>query len=131
MKKTYAVIEKNIVVNVVLWDGESEWTPDIGVAIPASEGVGVGWSYSDGVFTPPDTTNPDLTNEEKRKKALLILSIDYKKDITELNTAWLSAAVSDGVNETSKKDAVIAQINERKTKYSTYRAAIIAQYPEE
>ena len=54
MSKTYAVIENNTVVNVVLWDGESEWSPDNGVAIPAADGVGIGWSYADGAFTAPE-----------------------------------------------------------------------------
>ncbi|MEQ3426255.1 phage tail protein [Citrobacter braakii] len=131
MNKKYALVENNVVVNTTLWDGVSQWSPENGIAIPAGNDVGIGWLYADGVFTDPDINDPDLTNEEKRKNALLILSVEYKNDITELNTAWLSAAVSDGINKTSKKDAVIAQINERKTKYSTDRAAIIAQYPEE
>lgn len=70
------------------------------------------------------------SNSEKRKEALSQLSIAHQADIVQLNTAWLAAAVSDGVNETAKKDAVIAQINDRKTKYAADRAAIIAQYPE-
>lgn len=71
------------------------------------------------------------TNSEKRKEALSGLSVIYQADIAQLNTSWLAAAVSDGVNETVKKDAVIAQINDRKAKYAADRAAIIAQYPEE
>lgn len=74
--------------------------------------------------------NPEPTNEEKRKAALLALSAQYQSDISQLNNAWVAAAVSDGVNETAKKDAVISQINDRKAKYATDRAAIIAQYPE-
>lgn len=70
------------------------------------------------------------TNSEKRKEALAALSVIYQADIVQLNTSWLAAAVSDGVNETAKKDAVISQINDRKTKYAADRAAIIAQYPE-
>lgn len=69
--------------------------------------------------------------QRKGKKALSELGDAYQYDITKLNTSWLAAAVSDGINETAKKDAVIAQINERKEKYSQDRAAIIAQYPED
>lgn len=80
--------------------------------------------YPDGTTT----TKPEPTKEEKIKKELLSLSNSYQLDITQLNVAWLAAAVSDGVNETTKKDAVISQINERKAKYSQDRASIIAQY---
>ncbi|MCK2420152.1 tail fiber assembly protein [Escherichia coli] len=64
MRKTYAVIENNTVVNVVLWDGESEWSPDNGVAIPAADGVGIGWLYADGAFTAPDIPEPVKSHAE-------------------------------------------------------------------
>lgn len=64
MSKTYAVIENNTVVNVVLWDGESEWAPDNGVAIPATDGVGIGWLYADGTFTAPAVQEPVKSHDE-------------------------------------------------------------------
>ena len=64
MRKTYAVIKNNTVVNVVLWDGESEWSPDSGVAIPVADGVGIGWLYADGVFTAPDIPEPVKSHDE-------------------------------------------------------------------
>lgn len=64
MSKTYAVIENNTVVNVVLWDGESEWSPDNGVAIPAADGVGIGWSYANSTFTAPDIPEPVKSHDE-------------------------------------------------------------------
>lgn len=64
MNKTYAVIENNIVVNVAIWDGESEWSPDNGVAILAADGVGIGWSYAEGVFTAPDIPEPVKSHAE-------------------------------------------------------------------
>lgn len=84
--------------------------------------------YPDGTSTtkPPE---PEPTNEEKRKVALTNLSNQYQLDISKLNIAWLAAAVSDGVSEGTKKDAVIAQIDARKAQYASDRSAIIAQYP--
>lgn len=72
---------------------------------------------------------PSPPNSELRKAALAALSSTYQDDIEKLNRAWLAAAVNDGVNETAKKDVVLAQINTRKTQYATDRADIIAQYP--
>ncbi|HGH4632865.1 TPA: hypothetical protein ACJIWZ_004158 [Enterobacter kobei] len=72
---------------------------------------------------------PVIPNSELLKAALAALSTEYQADIEILNRAWLGAAVNDGVNETTKKDAVLVQINARKTKYATDRAAVIAQYP--
>ncbi|OXM32296.1 hypothetical protein [Salmonella enterica] len=73
---------------------------------------------------------PSPPNSELRKAALAALSNTYQDDIEKLNRAWLAAAVNDGVNETAKKDVVLAQINSRKTQYANDRAAIIAQYPD-
>lgn len=106
--------------------GETVYNDETGEAIFITE-IG---PYPDGTSTEPPPI-PEPTNEEKRKVALSELSSIYQTDITKLNISWLAAAVSDGVNETVKKDAVITQINDRKTQYAADRAAIIAQYPED
>lgn len=52
----YAVIVNGVVVNVVVWDGGSDWAPPSGtsvVALSESQGVGVGYTYSGGTFTAP------------------------------------------------------------------------------
>ena len=72
---------------------------------------------------------PPKPDSELLKEELQTLSVNYQVDIEKLNRAWLAAAVNDGVNETSKKDAVLAQINTRKNQYASDKAAVIAQYP--
>jgi len=45
--KTYAHIVNGKVVNVSLWDGESDWTPaEQVVEIPKGVTAGIGWDYS-------------------------------------------------------------------------------------
>lgn len=98
--------------------------------------------YSEFVVAPPGKTRsansdgypvwvdiPATPNSELRKVALAALSSTYQDDIEKLNRAWLAAAVNDGVNETAKKDVVLAQINTRKAQYATDRAEIVALYP--
>jgi hypothetical protein len=49
--KTYAHIIDGVVVNVSLWDGESDWTPaEETVEIPEGVSAGIGWDYVDGEF---------------------------------------------------------------------------------
>ncbi|MCQ6583672.1 hypothetical protein NO388_23545 [Escherichia coli] len=52
MNTSYAVIENGMVVNVIVWDGEAEFTvPDNQQLInisDISEQPGIGWVYSDG-----------------------------------------------------------------------------------
>jgi len=54
----WAVIDSNtnIVVNVVLWDGVSTWSPPEGCIAIQSDVAGIGWIYNpdDGSLTPPE-----------------------------------------------------------------------------
>lgn len=53
----YAVInsETNIVENVIVWDGQTPWTPPVGYYVEpvGDSGAGIGWSYVDGQFVAP------------------------------------------------------------------------------
>jgi len=55
--QTYAIIDDGIVVNIVVWDGNTEtWQPPEGstaVEITAEQVVGVGYTYSAGQFEAP------------------------------------------------------------------------------
>ncbi len=59
----YAIIENNIVVNTIVWDGVTTWTPPAGatvVLIPGGTIAGIGYTYgaTSKVFTaPPETTD--------------------------------------------------------------------------
>jgi len=49
--KQYAHIVDGTVVNVSLWDGESDWTPaEEIIEIPEGISAGIGWDYIDGEF---------------------------------------------------------------------------------
>jgi hypothetical protein len=51
MEQTYAVIETQKVINVVIWDGETEWLHEgEAVLIPENSSAGIGWDYIDGEF---------------------------------------------------------------------------------
>lgn len=61
--ETYAVIENGTVINVVLWDGQTEWAPPVGstaVVIPEGAVAGIGYTYANAVFITP--TLPMSTN---------------------------------------------------------------------
>lgn len=50
----YAVIQNAVVVDVVLWDGETEYvTADTLVLCP--DDVAIGWTYLAGEWAPPST----------------------------------------------------------------------------
>lgn len=53
----YAIIDlvTNIVENVIVWDGESPWSPPAGYYMEpiGNSGAGIGWSYVNGQFVQP------------------------------------------------------------------------------
>ena len=59
MGSVYAVVDAGVVINWVIWDGESDWKPDSGVAILANGLAGIGWAYNNGDFIPPETPMDD------------------------------------------------------------------------
>ncbi|HBB1576566.1 TPA: tail fiber assembly protein [Escherichia coli] len=79
MNASYAVIENGMVVNVIAWNGEAEFTvPDNQQLIDISdisEHPGIGWAYSDGGFTAPPTperSHDELVADAEQKKQSLI-----------------------------------------------------------
>lgn len=53
----YALVENGIVINTIVWDGESEWSPGDGVItilLNDSDAVSIGDSYDGSKFIPRD-----------------------------------------------------------------------------
>lgn len=55
MIESYAIIQNELVINTVMWDGGSEWAPpqDCIAVLVGDSGAGIGWSYIDEKFVPP------------------------------------------------------------------------------
>lgn len=68
--------------------------------------------------------NPSMTFSQ----ALAVLNAEYQKDIDVYNKAFATAILADGPNEESKKLAIRAQYNARKSQFATDYAALRAQY---
>ncbi|VVE87554.1 hypothetical protein PBR20603_01490 [Pandoraea bronchicola] len=55
----YAIVESGNVVNVVIWDGESECKPLEGaIELPVDSPVSVGYTYRAGEYFPPPIEVP-------------------------------------------------------------------------
>jgi hypothetical protein len=51
----YLVIKDNTVINTVVWDGVSDWTPPEGTTVElAPAHVGIGWTRVDGEWVAPE-----------------------------------------------------------------------------
>ncbi|EHO2029267.1 tail fiber assembly protein [Escherichia coli] len=75
MNNVYAVVDNNVVINVIIWDGISEWKPETGNLVPLKGEAGIGWTYSDGVFTappPPERSHNELVAEAELQKSALL-----------------------------------------------------------
>ncbi|EOW5466661.1 tail fiber assembly protein [Escherichia coli O141,141ab,141ac:H43] len=81
MMSNYAVVVNGVVANVVVWDGDDEWSPTEGEAILLDDtDASIGWSYSSGEFHPPlekEKTQDELIQiATETKNALLLLASD-------------------------------------------------------
>lgn len=97
MNNKYAVILDGIVINIADWDGEQEWSPNEGVAVPAPDNVEIGWAYVDGEFIAPpvpEQTHAELVAQADAAKATLLAiatskisilqdAVDYEMATTE------------------------------------------------
>lgn len=52
---TYALINTStgLVESIVVWDGSSDWSPSDGYLAVESDQAAIGWTYTDGVLSPP------------------------------------------------------------------------------
>lgn len=51
----WALISNGVVINMIVWDGEATWSPGPGLeAVPATEGVQVGWTWDGEGFAAPE-----------------------------------------------------------------------------
>ncbi|HBK9583535.1 TPA: tail fiber assembly protein [Escherichia coli] len=125
MNTSYAVIENGMVVNVIVWDGEAEFTvPDNQQLInisDISEQPGIGWVYSDEGFTAPPTperSHDELVADAEQKKQSLIdtamasisliqLKLQAGRNLTQAETTRLNA-VLDYINAVTATDTSTA-----------------------
>jgi len=63
---TYLVIKDNKVINAVVWDGVSDWTPPEGTTVElAPAHVGIGWTKSGSNWVAPEP--PPVAVEDPNK----------------------------------------------------------------
>lgn len=61
MSGTYAVVENDVVTNLVIWDGKSEWSPEAGTAVRVNGACGIGWRYDGKTFIAPASKSETVT----------------------------------------------------------------------
>lgn len=63
MSSRYALVDDDgLVVNVVEWDGEADWSAPEGLtAVETDEAVSVGWSLQAGAWVGPAEEDPQWT----------------------------------------------------------------------
>ncbi|EJT7453870.1 tail fiber assembly protein, partial [Escherichia coli] len=76
--ESYAVVNSDgLIINIVVWDGVTEWEPPEGThAVRCGDNLcGIGGTYKEGVFNvPPEPEVPkeDLISQAEQQKANLI-----------------------------------------------------------
>lgn len=102
----YAIIDADVVVNVIVWDGESEWEPDDKLTVidisDISPAPGIGWSFDGTNFIAPpepEKNEEELIAEAKfQKQAYIEHANDYMND-----RQWPGKAVLGRLTEAEKE----------------------------
>lgn len=94
MSNSYAVVKDGIVINIVAWDGETEWQPDEGYAVKTDGTVGIGWLYDGKGFTPPEPTQEKI---EQQNEARRLNNISKKSNLMAAATNTV-AVLQDAVD---------------------------------
>lgn len=67
----YALLIDGVVVNVVLWDGESEYAEN-GELVPCPDEVSVGWTLAAGQWVaPPEPEAPEIPSQDALRLAVM------------------------------------------------------------
>lgn len=98
----YAIIENGTVVNIVIWDGVSEWTPgerQTALKIKDSDTVAIGYTVANGEFIAPVVPVP--TQEE------LVAEAEYQKTqilqtINETTQMWQTQLLIEMITDADK-----------------------------
>ncbi|WP_225773349.1 tail fiber assembly protein [Pseudomonas sp. Marseille-Q5115] len=112
--KTYAVInqETGLVENLVVWDGESEWSPPEGFVAVETEAASIGWTYSEGQFRAPPVVPPSAEEIKANNTSI--------KDSLLLIAAAAIAPLQDAVDLDDATDAEMALLK----RWKQYRVAL-------
>ena len=114
MNNIYAVVENGVVINIVVWDGQSEWQPVTGEAVSCPAQVGIGWLYDGSNFSQPPT--PEQTPEELASANMAKAASEYERAsvaIVALNEQ-IEDADYDGTTEEEVKAELAAWTDYRK-----------------
>lgn len=105
--KNYAVIDEvGNILNVILWDGESEWSPDEDTkVIECSEGeCQIGGKYKDGVFSPPPAA--EITKEESVNQAQ-IFKVSLLSEANSYTQPWQTQLMLGIISDADKASLTI------------------------
>lgn len=110
---TYAVIDVStgIVVNTIALNAPEDWTPPDGYIVVQTDTASIGWTYSNGVFTPPP--EPTLSDAElsylaRQQREMLLRSV-YDPGILMAQRALRMAATPEEISYANGK---IAELDE-------------------
>lgn len=83
----YALINNDVVENIVLWDGEGDIFDDY-IKVELSDDVecGIGWAYENGEFIAPtemEKTKDELITEAESQKQSLIYEANTKISVLQ------------------------------------------------
>jgi len=99
----YALLDSSgVVTNIVMWDGETDWSPPEGQIAVQSDAAGIGWSYANGSFSEPAQQPPALTLDEARSAQAALVNAAYESAVVRP----ISYTTKGGLTKTFQADGI-------------------------
>ena len=96
-EQNYALIRDGLVETVCVWDGNTEtWSPPDGVLAIQTDSAGAGWTYADGVFSPPPPAETVRKREGLTANDFLDLFTTTEQATFEVSLEMVKALISKG-----------------------------------
>ncbi|WP_338837842.1 hypothetical protein SD415_13750 [Citrobacter braakii] len=138
MSKTFAVIENETVVNVIIWDGMSSMAcggnqsyiqiaqSGVGSSAPLP---GIGWSFKNGKFTPPPAQEPSPDEMAARNIASAQSAYDAATRTINALNEQIEDADYTGTTESSVNAELVAWVAYRVSLRTYIRVGDGSQIP--
>ena len=121
----YAVIDANgNVVNIVDLGPENDWTSPEGHTVAQSDVAGIGWTYANGIFTPPPAPEPSA----QQQLATFIGTVQAALSSSDDTMKRVQEAISLGTNSATSAD-VVAFVNYRRALRALLSSTTVTTIP--
>lgn len=118
MANKYAVIDGGVVINLIVWDGETELPSELGTPVAATSEVSIGWGYDGKNYSSP--SEPEKSQDDISLLNLATAQSEYDKATAKINS------LTERIQDTDFKDVTEIVVKSSLAEWTNYRKELRA-----